>query len=304
MAIKVGGTTVVDDSRNITAISITGLTTPLTVAQGGIGAATLTLNNVLLGNGTSAPLSVAPGTSANVLTSNGTTWISSAPAAGSGGSGLFNTAISTASALAVTTSAANVFAAASTAGKRYIVHSIHVTNIAAAAAGELTANIIGSTYSSITLATQLPVPAGTSVELLKQPKVLQPSDYITISANASSVLHATATVEEITGTSHFGVGVDITTAATATDLHTATANSVIQSILLSNDNGANDVKARVLWTDGSNNIQGYFAFDMIVPADATVEVLEQPKFLQSGYKVRVQANEADRLEAIIAGKVI
>jgi hypothetical protein len=43
---------------------------------------------------------------------------------------------------------------------------------------------------------------------------------------------------------------------------------------------------------------------MIVPADATVEVLEQPKFLQNGYKVRVEANEADRLEAIIAGKVI
>jgi len=82
MAIKVGGTTVVDDSRNITAISITGLTTPLTVAQGGIGAATLTLNNVILGNGTSAPQAVAPGTSANVLTSNGTTWISSAPAPG------------------------------------------------------------------------------------------------------------------------------------------------------------------------------------------------------------------------------
>jgi microcystin-dependent protein len=37
MAIKVGGTTVVDDSRNITAISISGLTTALTVAQGGTG---------------------------------------------------------------------------------------------------------------------------------------------------------------------------------------------------------------------------------------------------------------------------
>jgi hypothetical protein len=74
--------------------------------------------------------------------------------------------------------------------------------------------------------------------------------------------------------------------------------------LLSNDNGTNDVKARVVWTDGSNNIQGYFAYDMVVPADATVEVLEQPKFLQNGYKVRVEANQADRLEAVIAGKVI
>ena len=60
--------------------SLTGLTTPLTVAQGGTGAATLTANNVLLGNGTSAPQFVAPSTSGNVLTSNGTTWTSVAGA--------------------------------------------------------------------------------------------------------------------------------------------------------------------------------------------------------------------------------
>ena len=53
----------------------------VTVAQGGTGATTLTANNVLLGNGTSAVQVVAPGTSGNVLTSDGTTWASSTPAA-------------------------------------------------------------------------------------------------------------------------------------------------------------------------------------------------------------------------------
>jgi len=43
--------------------------------------ASLTANNVLLGNGTGAPLVVAPGTAGNVLTSNGTTWTSATPAA-------------------------------------------------------------------------------------------------------------------------------------------------------------------------------------------------------------------------------
>jgi hypothetical protein len=56
----------------------TGVTGTLPVASGGTGAATLAANNVLLGNGTSAPLTVAPGTSGNVLTSNGTTWQSTA----------------------------------------------------------------------------------------------------------------------------------------------------------------------------------------------------------------------------------
>jgi|LakMenEpi03Aug12_release.lakeMendotaPanAssembly.Ray.scaffolds.fasta_scaffold245401_3 hypothetical protein len=59
--------------------SITGLTTALTVAQGGTGAATLTANNVVLGNGTSAVQFVAPSTTGNLLTSNGTTWTSAAP---------------------------------------------------------------------------------------------------------------------------------------------------------------------------------------------------------------------------------
>ena len=56
--------------------SITGLTTALAVSQGGTGSTTLTANNVLLGNGTSALQKVAPGTSGNVLTSDGTTWAS------------------------------------------------------------------------------------------------------------------------------------------------------------------------------------------------------------------------------------
>ena len=52
------------------------------VANGGTGATSLTANNVILGNGTSAVQVVAPGTNGNVLTSNGTTWQSTALPAG------------------------------------------------------------------------------------------------------------------------------------------------------------------------------------------------------------------------------
>ena len=55
-----------------------GLTlgTSLGAPSGGTGRATLTANNVLLGNGTSAVNFVAPGASGNVLQSDGTTWVS------------------------------------------------------------------------------------------------------------------------------------------------------------------------------------------------------------------------------------
>jgi hypothetical protein len=56
----------------------------LSATRGGTGSANLTANNVILGNGAGTVQVVAPGTANNVLTSNGTTWISQA----SGGGGL------------------------------------------------------------------------------------------------------------------------------------------------------------------------------------------------------------------------
>lgn len=51
-------------------------------AAGGTGVNTLTANNVILGNGTSAVQFVAPGTNGNILTSNGTSWVSSSASSG------------------------------------------------------------------------------------------------------------------------------------------------------------------------------------------------------------------------------
>jgi hypothetical protein len=73
-------------TQNATSVAITGGTitgiTDLTVADGGTGASSITANSVVLGNGTSALSGnlVAPGTSGNVLKSNGTTWQSTAAA--------------------------------------------------------------------------------------------------------------------------------------------------------------------------------------------------------------------------------
>lgn len=261
MAIKISGTTVINDSRQLQNVASVDTTTVDTLKAAGLG--------------------------------------------GGGGSGLFNTAISSATGYAITTSMATAYTAPATAGIEYVVHSIQITNIDGVNSADVTGQFSGTTYSSISFATNIPVPAGTSVELLKKPKVLQPSDLIQLQASADGDLHATITIEPITETKLFGAGVDITSGATYTTLHTATANSVIESILLSNDDsGALDVKATVVWTNAADTIQGYFVFDLIVANDSTVEILEQPKFLQNGFKVRVLANQADRLEAIIAGKTV
>lgn len=52
--------------------------TTIAVNKGGTGLTTLTANSVIVGAGTSTPTFIAPGTSGNLLTSNGTAWASSA----------------------------------------------------------------------------------------------------------------------------------------------------------------------------------------------------------------------------------
>lgn len=94
----------------------------VSVAQGGTGSNSLTAHAVLIGNGTAAPASVAPGTSGNVLTSNGTDWVSTAPSgvAPTFGAifGLYPTSISGAASSAAISIAAGQ--AASNANTAYI----------------------------------------------------------------------------------------------------------------------------------------------------------------------------------------
>jgi hypothetical protein len=234
------------------------------------------------------------------------TTVDTLKAAGLGGSGLFNTAISSVTGYAINTSMATAFTTPATAGLTYVVHSIHITNIDDFVFANVSGQFSGITYPSITFADTVPVPVGSSVELLKKPKVLQPNDLIQLQSSTDGDLHATITIEPVPEIKLFGAGIDLTTEATYTTLYTATANSVIESILLSNDDslGLLDVKASVVWTDAGDVIQGYFTFNIIVPNGATIEVLEQPKFIPNGFKVRVLANQANRLEAIIAGKTV
>jgi hypothetical protein len=71
------------NGANLSAINASNVASgTLAVARGGTGANTLTANNVVLGNGTSAVQFVAPGTTGNILTSNGTTWTSAAAGGG------------------------------------------------------------------------------------------------------------------------------------------------------------------------------------------------------------------------------
>jgi hypothetical protein len=139
----------------------TGVTGTLPVGNGGTGATSLTTNNVLLGNGTSALQAVAPSTSGNVLTSNGTTWVSSTPAAGislsanntwtgtqtfNGTSSIFGTV------LLDSAETVNVVAAAPSSTTNFYVQSGSVQYYTSNAANNWTLNIAFSSGTSMNTA--------------------------------------------------------------------------------------------------------------------------------------------------------
>ena len=222
------------------------------------------------------------------------------PSSGGGGSGDFNTGISSAKQYDVTNSMATAYTASSSSDYRTIVHSIHICNISGSEV-----SISGEMQTDFSFAHTIPVPVGSAVELLKQPKVLGPSETIELQASSGSALEATIITELKEDTAYWDAQIALSSADTMTDLYTSsTYPSVVQSILLCNNDGTNDVKARVVWTDEGDNIQSYLVYDMIIPADATVEICETPKYLNTGYKLRARANQANRLEITASGKQI
>ena len=190
---------------------------------------------------------------------------------------------------------ATAFTSNASSSHRTIIHSCRVTNISAS---EVT--VSGQLYGATAIAHLIPIPAGSAVELLKKPKVLGASQTIQLQASSNSALQATVSAERQENTDLFAGNDDITTSDIT--LVTMSAAGVIESILCTNDDGTNDVKATVSWTNGSGTVQAFLAYELIIPAQASVELLEKPLAVPSTHLIRAKANQASRLEVILAGK--
>lgn len=83
MSVFNNGTSITETVTYVTELAVSNvtITNPLVVSSGGTGQANLTLGSVMVGNNTGAVTMVAPGTANNVLTSNGTHWVSQTPSA-------------------------------------------------------------------------------------------------------------------------------------------------------------------------------------------------------------------------------
>jgi Mg/Co/Ni transporter MgtE len=69
-----------------------------------------------------------------------------------------------------------------------------------------------------------------------------------------------------------------------------------------NRNDIFDSRCTVVVTDQSNNIQGYLAYELIIPANATVELFQNVKHIPANFKIRAQATVANKIDLIYFGR--
>ena len=225
---------------------------------------------------------------------------------------LFNTGISNSVSTVATGVGSTILTLPSTAGKRYIVHSILASNIAV---GNTEVNFVGAfdfdggerSY----FAHQIPIPTGTSVEMLKQPQVLNPNDSIIVRSTdfdrvgANDIINVYVSYEEKTSTDLIGIGIGTVGLAltSTTGIYTSsTYPSVVQSIRLVNKV---DTGPKIASVSISNGVTTSFLVDnLIVPKYGSVELLDNPKSIQTNDVVQVQLDEGASIDVQLSAKKI
>ncbi len=323
MAIRINNDIVINDTKNFIGVGLT-LTGPLYVGSD-------------------------PGTSGQVLksTGSGLQWDEdSSGGGGTGGSGSFDTGITTSIFVSVTSGIATgigttgdipisqlnrnndifigpgiAYSFPSTVGVKYVIESIHVTNtfgneLYLSARHDF--NVSSGVWRATPIANRVVVPYQGATELLEQPMVASPQDQIrlqaftgigTTSSGVDGGIDAFIVFSRKTDTSYVGIGTTVRTPS-GQEIYTASTNqTVLQSIRLVNYSDNIDVDASIsiyrggtvggIVTTGVR--QGYLAYNMTVPKNSTIEILEQPKYLAITDSIVAAASTSASLAVHLAG---
>lgn len=221
----------------------------------------------------------------------------------------FNVGITSIISTQLTGIGSTVLTLPSTDGKRYIIHSINVSNVAA---GNTDVNVIGAFDISggerSYFAYNIPVLTGTSIELLNQPQVLNPSDAIVMRGTdynrdgSDDAVQVYISYEVKNDTNYFGVGVGTVGIALTdpTTIYTSTTYpSVIQSIRLVNRTDSGGYPVSVTVTSGVTTI--YLIDDLIIPKYGSVEILNNPKALSTNGTIQVIVDQTETIDVQLSG---
>lgn len=218
---------------------------------------------------------------------------------GKRGFGLFNSEIDNSASLNCTTVKTSAITFPSDSEK-YLVRSILLTNISGLNANITAEVTIGTSNTQVLLANNMPLNSGSTLELIKKPKVFDANNAIMFTASSNSAVSAYVTYQADTSLKYFGSGLGITSASN-TDVFTASqGDAIVESIHLTNiSNFDADIDLYIAHSNGTPI--SYIGKSYVVPSGAAIELNEQPKFLTSGQKIVAKAPLGDLFAVAISG---
>ena len=202
------------------------------------------------------------------------------------------------------------FAFPSTAGRRYIIESIQITNKFSSDL-YLSGRIDFDGASDVPLAQRVIIPYQGSVEYLTKPLVVNPSDVLrlqslagvgTTASGISGGLDAFVTYTEKSNEDFVGIGTTAPSTSAVTVYESVTYPTVLESIKVSNYNLNFDIDASI--SIANVNTIGYLVYNLTIPKNTTIEIIEKPKHLATGHKIVAKSNTANSLAVIVSGKKI
>lgn len=269
--------------------------------------------------------SIVAGTNITISGSTGSVTIDAA-GGGGGGSGTFDTGISetiivpVTSGVGINTSETNdifvgpgiAYSFPSTSGKQYVIESIHITN---RFSDELyfSARHDFDGGSNVPLAQRIILPYQSSMEFLNQPIVANPSDKLRFQALSGTGSTATGidggldafiVYSEKDSTDYIGVGKTVIDTNGTTIFISQTYPSVIQSIKLCNYSLNNDIDASVSIASSTGITLGYLTYNLTVPKNSVIEILEKPKNIGIGESIVANCPATGVLAVTVSGKYI
>lgn len=204
----------------------------------------------------------------------------------------------------------------STVSRTYVIESIHITN---KSGNELyiTGRHDYNGGSNVPIANRVIVPYQGAVELLEQPTVANPQDIIRLQAlttqgddaqGHNGGLDAFIVISEKQVDDFIGTGATITSADQEV-FKADTKSAVVQSVRLVNYDNNIDIDASVSIFRNASAVGGgvrlgYLAYNLTIPKNSVVEIVQNPKYLQSDDAIKVTASHSNSLAVTIAGKYI
>ena len=208
----------------------------------------------------------------------------------------------------------------STAGKKYVIESIHLTNTFSD-----DVYFVGrqdySGGSAVPIAQRIIIPYQGALELLESQIVANPSDILrfqalsgvgTTAVGLDGALDAFVVYSEKNDTNYIGTGKTVTNSSGTEIFQASTYPAMVQSIEICNYNMNIDVDASVsIYRGGTAGgivttgvRQGYLAYNVTVPKNSVIEIIGKPKYLAVNDSIVGGASTANSVSIRVSGKYI